>query len=176
MKRYIRWAVALIWLFLLPNQVLGGTWTNNGFIYKPAVGARGATEKNTFDAGMDRVDARLGKEIWVGDPKYGNTIQAVLTAIGDSQACLRVPAGTYAISSNLTVPVNVTLKVERGAILNIADSITLTINGGLNCGLYQIFSCTGTGKVVYGTGVQEVFPEWYGAKGDNSTDDAGSIN
>jgi hypothetical protein len=112
----------------------------------------------------------------VGDPKYGNTIQAVLTAIGDSQACLRVPAGTYAISSNFTVPVNVTLKVERGAILNIADSITLTINGGLNCGLYQIVSCSGTGKVVYGTGVQEVFPEWYGAKGDNSTDDAGSIN
>jgi hypothetical protein len=176
MQRYIRWAVALIWLFLLPNQVLGGTWTNHGFIYKPAEGARGATEKNTFDAGLDRVDARLGKEIWVGDPNYGTTLQDAITAIGSNQTTLRLPAGSYSIDTDTTIPANITLKPERGAILSIATTKTLTINGGLEAGLYQIFSCSGTGKVVYGTGVQEVFPEWYGAKGDNSTDDAGSIN
>ena len=126
---------------------LAGNWTSNNFLYKPSLGARGTVEKNTYDSGVDRVDARLGKEIWVGDPKYGTTFQAALNAIGANQAILRLPTGTHSIDADLAVPANVTLKPERGAILAIATTKTLTINGGLEAGLYQIFSCIGTGKV-----------------------------
>jgi hypothetical protein len=155
------------------GPVLAGDWTTHGFIYKPSMGARGTVEKGRYDSGQDRVDARLSKEIWVGDPNYGTTIQAALTAIGSNEAILRVPAGTYSISSNLTVPSNVTLRVERNASLAIPTGVTLTINGGLEAGFYQIFACTGTGKVVFGRvhRTRELWPQWWGAKADGATDD-----
>ena len=114
---------------------------------------------------------RLNKEIWVGDPNYGTTIQDALTAISSNQAILRVPAGTHNISANLIVPSNVTLRVERRATLAIPQGVILTINGALEAGLYQIFSCTGTGKVVFSPGaVKEILPQWFGAKGDGVAD------
>lgn len=154
------------------GPVLAGDWTTHGFIYKPSQGARGTVEKERYDSGQDRVDARLNKEIWVGDPNYGTTIQTALTAMGSNQAILKVPAGTHSISGNLIVPVNVTLRVERGATLTIPPGVTLSINGGLEAGLYQIFSCTGTGKVVFGPrSVQEVNAAWFGLTGDSGTTD-----
>ena len=117
------------------GPVLAGDWTAHGFIYKPSLGARGTVEKGRYDSGQDRVDARLNKEIWVGDPNYGTTIQDALTAISSNQAILRVPAGTHSISANLIVPSNVTLRVERSATLTIPPGVTLTINGGLEAGL-----------------------------------------
>ena len=65
MKRSI---LALGWLIFLSVSGWAGTQTSNGFLYKPDVGARGTAEKNLYDLGLDRVDARLGKEIWLGDP------------------------------------------------------------------------------------------------------------
>ena len=62
---------------------------------------------------------------------------------------------------------------ERLATLAIPQGVTLTINGSLDAGPYKIFSCTGTGKVVFGrpNGVKELVPQWWGAKGDGVTDD-----
>jgi hypothetical protein len=161
----------------MPHQGLGGGWTSNEFIYKPDLGARGVTEKNTYDAGLDRVDARLGKEIWAGDPKYGNTIAAALTAIGSNPARLRVPAGTWTIDANLTVPANVILKVEQGATLALATAVTLTMNGGLEAGLHRIVTWAGTGKMVFAAAspVKEVFAEWWGAAGDGVADDTAAV-
>jgi len=83
----------------------------------------------------------------VGDPSYGTTLQSAVTAIGGSQALLKIPAGSWSIGANLTVPANITLKPERGAILSIANGVTLTISGALDAGLYQVFSWTGTGAI-----------------------------
>ncbi len=173
------WVVRLLLLgavALLVMEAGAGIWTANEFIYKPALGARGTTEKNTFDSGLDRVDTRLGKSVWVGDPNYGTTLQSAITAISDSNVTLHVPAGTHSISADLTVPANICLKPVKGAVFSIADTKTLTINGPLETGLYQIFACTGTGKVVFGAGAtSEARPEWWGAKGDGVTDDTAAI-
>lgn len=138
---------------------MSGTLTANEFIYKPDLGSAGAIEKGLFDAGQDRVDTRLGKEIWVGDPLYGATLQTAITAIGSTQAILRLPAGTWGIAADLTIPANITIKPERGAILSVTTGKTLTINGTMEAGLYQIFSCAGTGKVTL-PGWAEA--EWFG--------------
>ena len=46
----------------------------------------------------------------------------------------------------------------------------------MEAGLYQIFSCIGTGKVQFGLGaVAKVQVKWFGAKGDNGTDDYAAI-
>jgi len=158
------WVVRLLLLgavALLVTEAQAGVWTANGFIYKPAVGARGDLQKDTFDSGLDQVDARLGKQVWVGDPNYGTTFQDAVTAIESSNVTLHVPAGTHSISADLSIPANIALKPVKGAVFSIANTKTLTINGPLEAGLYQIFSCTGTGKVVFGGPVREVYPQWW---------------
>lgn len=66
------------------------------------------------------------------------------------------------VSANLTI--NGRLITTQGGLLNVATGITITINGCFEAGLYQVFSCTGTGKVVFGSGtVSQVYPEWWGA-------------
>ena len=113
------------------GPVLAGDWTTHGFLYKPSPGARGTVEKGRYDSGQDRVDARLNKEIWVGDPNYGTTIQDAMSAIGSANVMLHIPAGTHNITANLTIPTNVNVKPERGALLSVATGTTLTINGSL---------------------------------------------
>ena len=164
--------LALIGVLILTMQVMAGVWTPNNFSYKPDEGARGKQEKVRFDSGSDRIDARLGKEIWVGDPNYGPTLQGAIAAIGATAAILRLPTGTHSINADLTIPANVTLAMERGAILTIVTGKTLTINGGLEAGLYQIFSCIGTGSVDlrYNRSIKEIYTEWWGAKADGTTD------
>jgi|GEM_PF-4347601 hypothetical protein len=103
---------------------------------------------------------------------------------GDSAATLDIADNAAAavgkelrITYAYTIDDNVTLTAPKISInpnipFAIATTKTLTINGTLDAGLYQIFSCTGTGKVVFGAGaVKEVYPEWWGAVGDGSTDD-----
>ena len=96
-------------------------------------------------------------------------LQAAVRAIGGSNRTLRLPSGTWPITDDFTIPANLTLKPERGAILSVATGKTLTINGGYEAGLYQSFSCTGTGKVVFGIGaVENSYPEWWGAYSDGT--------
>lgn len=167
--------LALLFTLITVTQVAAGIWTSNNFFYKPDVGARGAQEKTTFDSGLDRVDTRLGNEHWLNDLAFGANLQAAIASIGTTTTVLNIPSGTWPIASDLTIPANITLKLHRGAILNIVTGKTLSIKGGLEAGLYQIFSCTGTGKVVFSGGndggvVPLVRPEWWGAVPDGSTD------
>jgi hypothetical protein len=162
MNKLRTWLFGLLGSILLTTQVMAGTWTANEFLYKPDLGARGVAEKSHYDTGLDRIDARLGKTIWVGDPKYGATLQTTITAIDTTACILRVPGGTHNITDDLTIPANITLRVERGATLAIATAKTLTINGTLEAGAYQIFSCTGTGKVLFGAGASKaVLADWW---------------
>ncbi len=173
MKGVIRTCLTVMVLMFWSTPAWVGTWTPNEFIYKPSVGSRGTTEKNLFDTAMNRLDARLAKEIWVGDPHYGATVQSAITALGSNAATLRIPPGTWTIDMNFTIPSGITLKPERGAMLAIVNGVTLTINGSYEAGLYQTFSCTGTGKVVFGPGaVKEVLLDWWGPAADGVTDDS----
>ena len=153
---------------------MAGTWTSNNFLYKPATGARGDDEKAKFDSGLNRVDSRLANEKWLNDSLYSGDLGTAITTIGSAKTVLSIPAGNWPIAANLTVPANLTLKLAHGAVLTIATGKTLTINGPLEAGPYQIFSCTGTGKVVMKAEAVKV-PEWWGATGDGATDDTAAL-
>lgn len=75
---------------------------------------------------------------------------------------------TYTISTNTTITDDLT--VLSGTLFSIPTGITLTITGSISAGLYKIFSCAGTGKVVLAK--KTIYPEWWGALGDGSTDDS----
>jgi len=66
------------------------------------------------------------------------------------------------VTADATVPSTMTLRFTHGGSLNISTGKTVTINGHVEAGLYQIFE--GSGTVVFGSGsVKAVYPEWWGA-------------
>ncbi len=103
----------------------------------------------------------------IGDPGCA-TLAAALTTIGSTAATLRLPAATYNIASNTTIPANITLAPERGAVLSTGTGVTLALNGPFEAGLYQVFSCTGTGNVHFApSAVTTISPLWwYSGSGD----------
>lgn len=159
MKRIMGWLVlgAIFWT----GTADAGVKTSNQFFYKPSLGARGAAEKNQFDAGLEAADAHLGKHKTLGDPGYATLAQA-LTTIGSGQVSLHISAGTVSVTANTTIPANVHLVVQKGGIFSVANGITLTINGSVEAAPYQIFS--GSGAVLLGANAaaaHRVFPAWW---------------
>jgi hypothetical protein len=63
-----------------------------------------------------------------------------------------IPPGNYTIRTNCTIPRNVQLEVDHGAVFTVLDGVTFTISG------------------------QHVPVGWFGAKGDGVNDDAAAIN
>ena len=92
------------------------------------------------------------------------TIQSAINAIGSLERTLVIPPGTWTLSSDVTVPSNINLKVLSGGLLTVVTGKTLTISGSLEAGLYQIFDCVGTGSVSFGSPTT-IYPEWWGIDG-----------
>jgi hypothetical protein len=103
------------------------------------------------------------------------TVTAALTAIGTTnKATLFLSPGTWVFNENIdySTYTNVTFKLPPGAIISHS---TYTLNiPNIEAGLYQIF--TGTGAVTLSGTVKEVYPEWFGATADNSTDNTAAMN
>lgn len=98
--------------------------------------------------------------VWLTD---SDSLPDAVTAAGATCTMIYLTSGTFPVAADLTIPANVKLRVEKCALITIPNGVTLTINGPLEAGIYQIFSCSGTGKVVFGTDViQEAYPEWWG--------------
>lgn len=112
-----------------------------------------------------------------GAPGQATLIKA-LSAIGSSEKLLVIPAGTWSIRSDITIPGNVCVYFGRGAVFDIADGVTVTMAGTVSAGLYKIFSWTGDGKVKFDkdSRQRDFYPEWWGAVGDEVTDDLPALN
>lgn len=106
---------------------------------------------------------------------YVTDLGASLAAAGSSQATLHI-AGHVAVSANTTIPENITLSFARGGVLEVPFGMTLTINGDIDAGLYQIFG--GAGTVTGDPKVEAVYPEWFhsGAYDSESSDWSTAIN
>src|SRR5205085_4167372 len=105
-----------------------------------------------------------------------NNLFNVQLAVGGGSVV--VPAGTYAVGSNLTVPANIHLEFARGAKLQPASGKKITLQGGdMVAGRYQIFDYSAGGTVAYTGGLPDsLYPEWFGATGDGVTDDLPAFN
>jgi hypothetical protein len=96
----------------------------------------------------------------------------ILAAISTNNAIVELPGNrTYTLTAgDVTVPANVVLSFQKGAVISVASSRTLTINGSIAAGIQQIFDGAGAVSIASGT-QREVLPDWFGAEGDGTTVD-----
>jgi hypothetical protein len=86
-------------------------------------------------------------------------LQTAISNLGGAPGVIELAPAIFPVTANYTVPSNVTLLVKEGALFSLSPSVTLTINGALQVGRFQIFSGNGT---VSGTPkIEAVLPEWF---------------
>jgi hypothetical protein len=106
-----------------------------------------------------------------------NTIKFYVDLIGASEGTIHLrhfsggASTTYTLSANETIPKNITLKIDRGAIISIDVGNTFTVYSPENIATQP------TQQIVTGTGILQftqggvVHPGWWGAVGDGITND-----
>ncbi|MFZ4682377.1 MAG: hypothetical protein ACOYMS_07735 [Terrimicrobiaceae bacterium] len=106
-------------------------------------------------------------------PVCATDLSDILKTSADRLVVVREP---IAVGEDTTVPKGRHLRVEPGGIIKIAAGVTLTIDGGLEAGAYQIFS--GDGNVAGDAKIERVLPEWFfdGNYDDEASDWSDAIN
>jgi hypothetical protein len=96
------------------------------------------------------------------------TIVSALTYIGSNRVGLVFAPGTWEIDANLTIPSNIACSIPAGCLIKPANGVTVTFNGPVVAGDYKIFDTSDSGVFA---GLRYATPQWFGAVGDDSTND-----
>ena len=99
-------------------------------------------------------------------------LSGVLTADVLKKSSFELPEGVYT-TGNFTIPQHFTLKFAPGAVISVNKNACLTINGAIESSLQKIFA--GDGKVTGKLRNATVYPEWFGAQGDDKTNDTAAL-
>ena len=119
------------------------------------------TQSPTYAAGCP-VEMINAKDYGAGTVSFA-TLQAAKAAIGSLSRRLYLAKGDWPIDSSFSLGSNITVVMERGAKFVVANGATLTINGHIEAGPYQIFSWTGTGAIdLSASPTQDIPLEWFG--------------
>lgn len=118
----------------------------------------------------------------LGIANDATALNTLLTTIGSDEATILFPAlmtgeAVYLMSTNVSFPANVNVVFAKGAKLKVSNTFTVTsVNAKLAAGLYQIFDVSIGGSIAGTWNVEEAFAEWFGAVGDNTTNDYTAID
>lgn len=119
----------------------------------------------------------VGYICWRNPYEY-NTFTECVASIGGNEGTIMIP-NEQAITADLIIPANITLRFIQGGYLNVSAGVTVTINGTIEAGLYQIFK--GSGLVVFsgtriGNGLlKNMYPHWEGGHPLEAIDVRGGI-
>ena len=175
-----------------------GVKTLYNYFYKLAYGDKGADKATLVNDCLDLADAEIktnkdARHTQNTDTDLDATFEATfvkeselatnivlcsnyahpddaITVIGADNKTLLVTE-VEICDTNFTVPANVTVKFERGGKWTINTGITVTFNGQINAGLWQIFEYIGTGVLAGNPKISCAYPQWWGTiNGDTITD------
>lgn len=140
----------------------GGMARSAQTIYTPAIGTINTVVQN-----------RLNKISYLSD-FASDSLATAITLIGSTSTTLYIDVPTTC-STPIVIPSNIIIVVLKNGIINFAGG-NITINSPLYTGMTQIFSGFTNSSVIFKkNSVEEILPQWWGAKGDGVTDDTLSI-
>ncbi len=142
----------------------GTNWEEQSYVLEGSSGDINVRDFGAIGDGADDYDA----------------INAAHIAATVNGASIVFPSGsnnTYRINTSITFNQDTTLVIAPGATLKPDSGVTITINGGLIADVAQIFDLSLGGTIAFTAGeIKEVYPEWWGAIGNNSTDCTAAFN
>jgi len=124
----------------------------------------------SFSAGSWEL-ARFG----VSDDRTSPDTEALRKSVAEALAgdgVVQLPGKKMDICS-IAIPAGVTLRFAPGTVLNFLPGTVMTLNGRIDTPLKRIFS--GDVKFAGMPDVPEVFPQWFGARGDDRNDDGPAL-
>lgn len=107
-------------------------------------------------------------------PAEDNTgeLQKLIEKAENGDAIIRLAPKTYHIKS-VTIPAELRLDFAPKSRIFLDEDSVLTLNGALTAGTQQIFE--GPGKISGHPKIQRVYPQWFGALGDDRNDDGPAL-
>jgi hypothetical protein len=87
---------------------------------------------------------------------------------------LKFGAAAYAARTDVAIPPNVTLDFSSGGKISVNQGKALTVRGGIDARLTQVFDGAGT-VVIVSDGIIAIYPQWFGAAGNGNQDDTLAI-
>lgn len=100
------------------------------------------------------------------NPSFTNLLVQI-NSIGTTEATVNINK-TLTLTSSITIPNNIGLKFYKGAVFKL-NGFTLTINGSIDAGVFQIFS--GTSIVNGKPKIERTLTHWFKKPNSNFNDD-----
>lgn len=102
---------------------------------------------------------------------YAENFADFATAVTAAAGKELVISTNIVVAANITVA-DVTLRFIRGGNLDPNSGITVTLNTAIIAAVdHEIFDSTAAGTITGNFDVDRLYPDWFGAKNDGSTDD-----
>lgn len=109
---------------------------------------------------------------WENSADHANLAAAASVATSNGTGVIVTGITTVSTALTITAPI----MVAKGGMITKSGSGTLVINGSFEAGLFKVFNGFSAGNVTFGDGsVSEIFPEWWGAIADGSTDSSAAF-
>lgn len=126
---------------------------------------------NLLVSGTPYVDIRaMSPTVDISD----GTVSAVaaLAAAAAIGSPVLIPPGTYLIDSSCSCTASL---IMSGGKFSVTSGATLTLTGALEARPVQLFAGGGAVSFTGNASIPEVYPQWWGAKGDGVTDDRAAV-
>ena len=162
--------------YLTTAETYGESWGKiNNNADKIGDGASGIADDETITGHWSSPDTQNVRTYGA----VGNGSTDDMSAINDAisaanNGAVYFPSGTYRIASSPTI--GTPCVFAKGATISVDVDQTVTFTGQIISGNYQIFDGDGVVSFSGNYLMEKVVPQWWGAVGDDSTDNAAALN